>query len=244
VSLLAGLAAIGSGQTFEVASVKASELFRKGGEGSRRSKIDVSPGTLTMRNVGLREAIIWAYKVSPFQMSGTEVPETEHFDIVAKAAGPAKTDEMRPMLQALLAERFKLALHREVKEMSAYALVEAKGGHKLKESELADGPGVAPMETKMALNGQKASLDQLAMFLSGPLRTPVVDMTGLKGKYDFVFDVSAYVPMERQQGEPPPDPVSVMQILLPKQLGLKLEGRKLPIETLVIDHCEKVPVEN
>jgi uncharacterized protein (TIGR03435 family) len=202
-----------------------------------------------MRNVGLPEAILWAYKMVPYQIPNRgPLTDSERYDILAKSAGPATADEMRPMLRALLAERFKLALHRETKEMSAFALVEAKGGHKLKESEAADGPGIIPSEgnAKIFLNGKTASLDQLAGFLAGPLRAPVVDMTGLKGKYDFLFDITAYIPQEkdRQPGEAPPDPVSVLQSALPKQLGLRLEARKLPIETLVIDHVEKLPVEN
>src|SRR5262249_33797568 len=104
--------------------------------------------------------------------------------------------------------------------------------------------GAAGSGGRMALNGQSATLDQLAMFLSGPLRTPVVDMTGLNGRYDFEFDISDYRPKEPVPGEPPPDPVSILQSALPKQLGLRLEARKLPIEMLVIDHIESKPVEN
>ena len=82
------------------------------------------------------------------------------------------------------------------------------------------------------------------MFLSDPIHTPVVDMTELKGSYDFTFDITEFLPRERVAGEPPPDPVAIMQTALPKQLGLKLEARKLPIDTLVIDHVEKTPSEN
>jgi uncharacterized protein (TIGR03435 family) len=156
---------------------------------------------------------------------------------------------MRVMLQALLAERFKLATHFETKEVAAFALVEAKGGHKMKISETPDGRGVLPIEQpgKMALGAQGATLDQLAMFLSMPLRAPVVDMTGLKGRYDFEFDITTFLPQKPAPGEGQPeqmDPVSVLQAALPKQLGLKLESRKLPIDMLVIDHLEKVPTEN
>ena len=82
------------------------------------------------------------------------------------------------------------------------------------------------------------------MFLAGPLRAPVVDKTGLKGRWDFEIDITAYGVKERRDGEPPVDPVSVLQDALPKQLGLRLEARKMPIEMLVIDHVEKSPVEN
>ncbi|HTS64161.1 MAG TPA: TIGR03435 family protein [Candidatus Acidoferrales bacterium] len=246
ICVWAALATVGTGQTFEVASIKVSELFRRGGEGSRRMDIQAVPGSVTMRNVGVPQAIVWAYKVSPFQITniqGLDFPD--RYDILAKSSRPAKTDEMRVMMQALLAERFKLAVHRETKEMSAYALVEAKGGHKLTPASAEDGPGVSPMQGKLALGGKAATLDQLALFLADPLHAPVIDTTGLKGRYDFSFDLSGYVPQgPRQPGEPEPDPVSILQNALQKQLGLKLEARKMPVEMLVIDHVEKAPVEN
>jgi uncharacterized protein (TIGR03435 family) len=186
---------------------------------------------------------MWAFKLPPARITITDNSALgfDRYDIDAKANGPAKVDEMRIMMQNLLTERFKITQHRETKEMAAYALVEAKGGNKLKESEADDGPGVSPMAAKMALSARKATLDQLAMYLAQPLRMPVVDMTGLKGKYDFELDISAYVPMDgdRQPGEPSPDPVYILQSVLPKQLGLKLESRKMPIEMLIVDHVQK-----
>ena len=240
--------ALAYSQSFEVASVK---VLPPPNSGERRAppSIEPAPGSLAMRNVGMAELIMWAFKVGRAQVSNPEaaMAVTDRFDIIAKAAGPAKTDEMRVMVQSLLAERFKMATHRETKEVTAYVLVEAKGGHKLKTSEAPDGSGVAPIrqEGRTALAGQSATLDQLAMYLSGPLRTPVVDVTGLKGRYDFEFDITSFgVNTPPEPGEPPRDPVSILQAALPKQLGLKLESRKMPIEMLVIDHIEKSPVAN
>jgi len=242
ICIFTAIAGIGSGQTFEVATVKVNQSGRRPGE----QDVVTAPGSLTMRNAGIMQAIVWAYKVSPLQVTGLTREDGDRYEIVAKASGPAKVDEMRIMLQNLLAERFKLKVHRENKEMSAIALLEAKGGHKLKESDADDGPGVVPMTEKMGLSGRKTTLDQLAMFLSMPLRTPVIDMTGLKGKYDFDFDISAFVPMDKDRvaGEPPPDPVTIIGTLLPKQLGLRIESRKMPVPILVVDHFEKVPAEN
>jgi uncharacterized protein (TIGR03435 family) len=246
--VVVALAALGYSQTFEVASIK---VLPPGGQGERRSPPSIEPttGNLAMRNVGMPELIMWAFKTGRVQISNPQavMAVTDRFDIIAKAAGPAKTDEMRVMLQAFLAERFKLATHREAKEVSAYVLVEAKGGNKLKVSEAADGRGVLPVQQpgKMALSGQSATLDQLTMFLSGPLQAPVIDMTGLKGRYDFEFDLTSFgVNGPPAPGEAPPDPVAVLQAALPRQLGLKLESRKMPVEMLVIDHVEKTPVEN
>jgi uncharacterized protein (TIGR03435 family) len=240
--LIAVLAAGGHGQTFEVASIKVLPA----GERRADRNIEATPGNLTIRNMGLGPMIGWAYKISAQQVTNPEaVTGGETYDIVAKAAGPAKSDELRTMLKALLAERFKMAAHRETKEMTVYTLLEAKGGHKLKESTLSDGVGVLPVQAgKMALKGVCATLDQLAMFLSSPLRTPVVDLTGLKGKYDFEFDLTNFVRTEPAPGEQPPDPVAILQLALPQQLGLRLAARKMPIEMLVIDHIEKTPVAN
>ena len=243
------LVAVAGAQTFEVASIK---VLPPGNPGDRRDppKIEPTPGNLVMRGVGIGELVMWSFKVGRSQVSNPEYAMqqvTDRFDIIAKAAGPAPSDELRVMLQNLMKERFKMVTHRETKEISAYVLVEAKGGHKMKVSEAKDGRGVLPVqqEGKMALNGQAATLDQLCMFLGGPLRTPVIDQTGLKGRYDFEFDLTNFMQQgPPQPGEAPPDPVAILQSALPKQLGLKLESKKMPIEMLVIDHIEKVPTEN
>jgi uncharacterized protein (TIGR03435 family) len=232
------------GQTFEVASIKVRSPDAPRG----RALVEPSPGNLVMRDVGMNVLMMWAFKIGPAQISNGQAlgVVTDRFDVIAKAAGPAKTDELRIMLQNLLKDRFKLAFHRETKEVSAYALVEAKGGNKLKPSDAQDGRGVLPVmqDGKMALTGQAATLDQLTMFLTDPLRVPVVDQTGLKGRYDFEFDLTDFMNQQRQPGEAPPDPVAMIQTALSKQVGLRLEAKKLPIEMLVIDHVEKLPTEN
>lgn len=242
------LASFGYGQTFEVASLKVVPPDSRG-----RTSIEPTPGNLAIRNASLGFVIGWAYTLGPERVSNPDVIRAvdQRFEIIAKAAGPAKTDDMRLMLRALLAERFKLVTHFESKTVSAYALVEAKGGHKLKVSDAPDGQGVLPVNQpgKMALGGKSAKLEQLAMFLSGPLRTPVIDMTGLKERYDFDFDISTFfaqqpgtAPGEGEQEQR--DPVSILQSALPKQLGLKLESRKMPVDMLVIDSVAKVPTLN
>jgi uncharacterized protein (TIGR03435 family) len=230
-------------QTFEVASIKPTAES----EVRKRADIQSVPGSVTMRSVGLIHLMIWSYKISPYQVTNPGVSENVRFDIQAKAAGPAKTDEMRLMMQKLLAERFQVKLHRETREMPAYVIVEAKGGHKLTPTDAPDGQGVLPVTdpNKMMLVAKAATLDQLAMFLSDPLHTPVVDQTGLKGRFDFTFDITDFtIRAQRQPGEPEPDPVSILQQALPKQLGLKLESRKAPIEMFTIDRIETKPAEN
>jgi uncharacterized protein (TIGR03435 family) len=185
--------------------------------------------------------IMWAYKISPQQVSNASVLSGDFYDVVAKAGGPAKVEEMRVMMQSLLADRFKLQFHHETKEMRALVLTAAKDGPKLKPSAVSDGPGIVPAINKVALTGLHASMDQLAIFLSGPLGTPVVDDTGLKDFYDFDFDLTPFLPAgPPQPGEAPPDPVAIFQAALPKLLGLHLESRKMPVDMVVIDHIEKL----
>jgi uncharacterized protein (TIGR03435 family) len=230
---------------FEVASIRANHMADKGGEGSRRESIEPGPANVTMRNVSLQGCIRWAYNVQPYQVNGPAWLESERFDIAAKAGAPAPEAQLRLMLQTLLADRFKLVLHRQSKEMSVYALLVGKGGHKLKESQSEGPSNLSP--NKMLMVGERVPMSQLAELLSGPLRMPVVDMTELKGRYDFSMDPSKFLPTEMtpekkmsMQDEVP----NIFRAMLQEQLGLKLESRKAPIDILIVDSMEKTPTEN
>ena len=121
---------------FEVASVKPAEpqsagmirIRMSGGPGTP------DPGQLTYTNVSLKNILMNAYAVKGYQLSGPKWLDSERFDIVAKIPMGATKEQFRLMLQNLLAERFKLTLHHETKELPMYALVVGKGGAKLKES--------------------------------------------------------------------------------------------------------------
>jgi uncharacterized protein (TIGR03435 family) len=182
--LTAGFIPLCFGQTFDVASIRPSQFQSGDGEGSRRESIEVSGDRLTMRNVTLRSCISWAYSVQDFQIDGA--PGADRFDIAAKAPAPASVQTLRAMLGTLLAERFKLSFHRDTKELSSLALVVAKGGPKLRISQ-EDAPGIL-QPSKAAMVAQHASMSEFIGTLSGPLRTPVVDKTGLTGRYDFTVD--------------------------------------------------------
>jgi uncharacterized protein (TIGR03435 family) len=128
--------------TFEVASVKPAppptagmmRVMMRGGPGS------ADPGQITYSNVSLKQIMTNAYGVRGYQISGPKWLDSERFDIVAKIPKGATKETFQLMLQNLLAERFKLALHRETKELPIYALVVGKGGAKLKET-VDDGAG-------------------------------------------------------------------------------------------------------
>jgi uncharacterized protein (TIGR03435 family) len=253
--------------TFEVASIKPS------GTADRRFMIQIQPGGgLRTSGSTLQMLITMAYDVREFQISGGPGwINTDRYDIVAKAErsggaenppGEPRTmtdeqrktvgDQMRERLRALLAERFQLRIHRESKEQSVYALVVAKGGPKLQESQTKEGTATHGMLRmgRGEFAGQGVQLEGLTMILSRELGRTVVDRTGLKGNFDFKL---TWTPDPGQSAgppgggpppgvdaPPPPDPngPSVFTALQ-EQLGLRLESQKGPVEMLVIDHVEK-----
>jgi uncharacterized protein (TIGR03435 family) len=218
-------------QAFAVASIRPSAgqvQFERDG------KTETGPGSLRMRDVTAATCIKWSYGVQDSQIAGPEWLGSVHFDILAKADLPAGASQLKLMMQTLLAERFQLAFHREKKDLRAYALVVAKGGHKLKDAD----PAVIPFRENTATGtiARSLTMQEFADFISGPLRTPVVDSTGLGGRYDFLLDLTGYLPTERHAGE------DVGEFLIPAlqtQLGLKLESRKMPVEVMIIDRVEK-----
>jgi uncharacterized protein (TIGR03435 family) len=163
------------------------------------------------------------------------------FDIAAKSASPVAEDQLRLMLQALLKERFKLEVHRQVKDISGYALVVGKNGTKLHPVE---GGGEGSMTGGgLMFEGHKMPLSRLTDIVASVLKTPVRDMTGLEGFYDFKVDMRPYL-LDRQPGDPPIDLPGIAMSALDAQLGLKLEARKIQMEVLTVDHAEKTPTEN
>jgi uncharacterized protein (TIGR03435 family) len=207
--------------TFEVASVKpAAPYFPPEGRGPSEHW-EFGPDRLTVRNAGLNSLFWLAFKVDGQQVSHHPALE-ERFDIDAKAPGPASRDQLRAMLGSLLEDRFKLVMHHETKDMTAYALVIAKGGSKLHES--VGGPN----------SGWQ--IYQVVTYLWGVLHEPVVDMTGLTGVYDTPIPFRAF--NDRI------DPESATRAALKEQLGLALETRRAKVDFLVIDHLEKSPTEN
>ena len=135
-------AARAQGPTFEVASIKPAAPMTAGrimvgmggGPGTR------DPGQVTINNMSVRDLMTSAYNVKGFQITGPDWLDSQRFDITAKVPSGATKDDLNVMMQNLLKERFGLQLHHETKEMSMYALVIAKGGPKLKESEETPAP--------------------------------------------------------------------------------------------------------
>jgi uncharacterized protein (TIGR03435 family) len=140
-----------------------------------------------------------------------------------------------------LAERFHLAVHRESKEMPAYALVLAKSGPKLQQVE----PGGTSMNdnednNSRRITAERASMAVLAETLARIVEHPVVDQTGLQGVYSLKLQ---YTP-DNPKSDGPDAAGPSIYAALQEQLGLKLQTQRLPVEVIVVDYVERVPTEN
>jgi bla regulator protein blaR1 len=237
--------------SFEVASVKPTPAARRGFDFGTYFR-SLPGGRFSAENVPLGMLVMKAYGVDSNQIVGGNQLRFggETYDIEARAddqdprfkaaeeAGPAAKEALlNSMLQTLLEDRFKLAVHRETKETSGYALVVAKSGPKLKEptdarprDREADGSISAG---RGRLTGQKAPLSMLAAQLARLMGRTVTDETGLEGGFDFN--------LEWTPEETPADLASAPSIFtaIQEQLGLRLEARKERTEVIVIDHVEK-----
>ena len=198
----------------------------------------------------LSNLIIDAYDVRDYQISGLPdwgKPGVELYDVIAKTEGEnaATSDQLRQMLQTLLADRFQLKLHREAKDLPVYELVIGKNGSKLKEvppevepARAARRPGAARKVGGSAPTVMKTQLPMLAAIIANFVDRPVLDKTGLTGTYEILWDQQELLQDLRAAGKPAPSIFPAVQ-----QLGLKLEAAKAPMQMLVIDHAER-PSEN
>ena len=189
-----------------------------------------------------------AYELEDYQVEGGPAwVQTDWYDVQAKAASASTAKQIRLMTQPLLADRFKLKLHRETKIMSGYVLTVDKNGPKLPAPRTdmpLDSPGVIQIGGG-AIWSRGSTMKHVATGLWLELGSPVLDQTAIEGHYDFT--------LRFEEGNPQlagPDPAasaakgnvgSIFSAL--HEFGLKLEARKLPIEVLVIDGVER-PSEN
>jgi len=306
---------------FDVASIKPAaplvpdgrgRIMMRGPSGGPGSK---DPGRVNYPFTSLKQLITIAYDVKPFQVTGPVWLDSERFDLMATMPPETTKQQFQVMLQNLLAERFKMAVHHETKELPMYSLLVAKGGPKLTESKPADpskeadadagppplpngppkmGPDGFPILPPGLMNGGRGGLfmmmmpgrarfmavqqtmKDLADRLSGQLSKPVTDETQLTAKYDFTltFSPEGLNPMgplgpmpaggppgggmmvatagpgpapEGGRGPTPPSDAEAPSDIfhaVQAQLGLRLESKKGPVDTIVIDHIEKTPTEN
>jgi uncharacterized protein (TIGR03435 family) len=267
-SLLILAGALARGQEFEVASIKPApppdgrgmRVWSRGGPGTD------DPGLFTCENYGVSWLIMRAYKLESYEFSGPDWMEATRFNISAKIPEGTTKEQFQQMLQNLLKDRFKLTFHREKKEMQGFELVVAKNGPKFKEHVEAaptegdaphpdfkkkdeDGFPVLPPGRKPMMMGivggfsterfVEETMAQLTSMLSFRLHGPVMDATGLNGKYDFTLR------WIQDGGVPSADsPGPAIQQAIQEQLGLKVQPKKATVDMFVVDHIEKTPTEN
>jgi uncharacterized protein (TIGR03435 family) len=228
---------------FDVASVKQGGPVRPDG------LLDINlgraiHGVVTLTNTTLSECIRYAYGLTnEEQIAGPAWirDRSIRFSIEAKAPADTPLDQSQLMLQSLLKERFQLELHSEPRKIAHLILTAGKGGPKFAESN-PDTPGGRVNYMPGHLEYRRISVSAFAVLLSRVMKEPVLDHTGLNGLYDLKLEWTPDDAPPAADGGPTPKPDVFTAVR--QQLGLKLEASKEPLEVLVVDRVEKVPVGN
>ena len=262
IAVLTVVAGLGQSGTklpeFEVASIRPAELNGlKAVAGALDARIpslgDVQPGRqLTVANQPLKGLIMLAYGVGAGQISapgwqGDPEWSDNHFDILAKVPVDATKAQLPLMMQALLADRFKLALHREMRDTTVFALTVARGGAKVHETAADDRHpagcdrswGTTSADLVADCHGLTAAGMAQALETLAPsyFDRPLVDATGLSGVYSFSVEW-----IMRSAANAGVYGATIFEAV--QKIGLKIETRKEPVEFLVVDRCEKMPTAN
>jgi uncharacterized protein (TIGR03435 family) len=284
----------GGKMEFDVVSVKPNKAGFPPSGPMPYSNVPLGPqdaytatgGLLSATNWPLFQYMVFAYKLTPDQVQSarSQLPKwttTENFDIQARASGNPTKDQFRLMMQALLADRFKLAIHYETRQLSVFALVLDKPG-KLG-PQLQPHPADSPCSTappapgaaqgllptvaggfpeicgamgvvkpsapgRLRIGARNVLIATIAASVSVPftgIDRPVLDKTGLDGKFDFVIEFTPQFngPLPPGANFQPDESGTTFLEALKEQLGLKLDSQKGPVDVIVIDHVEE-PSEN
>ena len=195
----------------------------------------------------LKFLLEWAYGIQPSQHSGgPSWIGTDRYDIVAKAEGNATDTQIKLMVQTLLADRFKLRLHQERKELSAYVVSVGKAAPKLfppKDDEIhalrfAPQPGTNQKTVSYRVVATRYTLTQLTDAFARQMGSIILNQTGLDGEYDFTLDLTP------DETRPNPVDPTLLITAMREQLGLTLKSQKVQVDILVVDSAEKVVAGN
>ncbi|MFZ0819123.1 MAG: TIGR03435 family protein [Candidatus Acidiferrales bacterium] len=207
-----------------------------------------------LRNATMVDLIATAYGVDNNNvLGGPSWLETDHFDVIAKVSPGTTMEAIKPMLQAMLTDRFKLALHQDTKPMPVFVLTVGKGNPKLKEADPAGTTGCGPSPNQQPPTPgtvfyimvtcknmtMEAFAEQVHQMAGGYLTNPVVDQTGLKGAWDFDIKWTGRGALA-QAGA---DGISIFDAV-DKQLGLKLDAQRIPLPVYVVDSANEKPTDN
>jgi uncharacterized protein (TIGR03435 family) len=236
--------ALAVAQTFEVASINT----RTDGTGDiytlKPFRFDFSGPRIIIENFRLSDLITYAYDIKDYELFGEpRWADIDRYNNSAKAPDgiSLNREAARPMMRALLSDRFQLRAHTEEKEMPVYMLVVAKGGPKFRQSQ----PGAQKALTLQSkskgsvITVSSGDMAQLAREFSkgNNVDRPVIDKTGLTGTYDYKLEWGDDAATDADAGT-----VSVFTAFQ-EQLGLRLQPTRAPVQVLIVDHAEK-PSEN
>jgi uncharacterized protein (TIGR03435 family) len=232
-----------------LASPDARVRYEKGGPSS------ADPGQITYANVTPKLLIIRAFRARPNEISGPDWMDNVGYDIAAKIPPGTTEQRLQLMLQKLMEERLGMRIHREAKPLPVYALVAGKGQPKVqpaKDSEnigcrIVSNGGRIDWSSEIRVECRNTTMAALAeqMPFFAKVNRRFVDDTHLDGTYDFDL---RWTPAPPQSG--PGSKLVELQSkgalfdALEKQVGLRIDDRKAPVETIVVDQINKAPVEN
>jgi uncharacterized protein (TIGR03435 family) len=239
---------------FEVATIHPAppitEVRQKMEIGAKMG-IKIDQGRVDCIYQSLRDLIRYAYRVRDFQVTGPDWIRDERWVIAAKIPEGASKEQVPEMMQALLAERFKVVVHRETKDRPIYALVVAKDGLKLTPAE--EGNAFEGFKSQrldegmLRMTSRSIPLSRLVDSLGAFADRPVIDMTGISGN----FQVTLEAPMaeikksdEMKASGRMGDFGRPLAFDMVHNLGLRLDPRKAPVEQIVVDSAERKPTEN
>ncbi len=196
-----------------------------------------------MVNQSLHRLIERAYNVKAFQVTGPDWLDNVRFDVIAKYPEDTKNEDRPAMMRTLLEDRFKLSAHNETKDLPGYALVVPKSGLKLKPVEEPHGSDSTNSQNGLVtVKVGGVSMAAVADLLARRLGSTVVDNTGAAGVYSFEIhwqlDTANAGSVDRGADE-----FAAIQDAI-ATLGLHLQAQKVPVQIVVVDHIERVPVEN
>jgi uncharacterized protein (TIGR03435 family) len=239
---------------FETASIKMVSLKEGGGHSHESGDPGMLRGSMTLKSY-----IMTAYGVKAFQVTGgPNWIDATTYEIVAKLENPrvplpekltthersvSEDERLQLALQTLLSERFQLKFHRDTKQMSAYALTVSKSGFKLKAAPKTNDCGTSSTGNGASRRFTATCIDMAAFasFLARQMRLPVFDQTSVQGVYSFTME---WTPDDLKTADPADqDGLPSLFTVLDKQLGLKLDPKKAPVEIIVVDSAER-PSEN
>lgn len=243
-------------QAFEVASIRRSPPAEA--SQSRSTGVGIvseDPSMISLRQISLKQLLMRAYGLKQFQVNGPDWLDTERYDVSAKLPAGASEGQIPAMLQLLITKRFRMTIRWDTARKGAYVILIDKNGPKLTPTVTGVNDSVRADQARsinlssagpIKLNG--ATTEALAAFLSHAMGQPVLDKTGIQGRFDITLNLSVKdISAARQLSTVPSDdagyaPTAIFDAV--RNLGLRLDPQKTEIKRLTVVRADRVPTEN